>query len=508
VQQLQLPPRPTMRTTTMVTTTILFYDISRLHDQQVDDPFNRSWCMPVSVKTTNALHTFTITYTHHFLFLFSHSYWWLYIYVHFFKIHVLIIIVGPTALIGGTAAFYSAVYRHSACTLSPLSAFYLLLLALQTSIQPRLSRKFIKSTSNQQAVALTEEVVKTIFAAGLFFTCQDYASIIQPALHNWSVSSSLAVAGIPSILYAAQGVLTYTSHQHLNAVTFNGLSQTKTVSAALFCYLLLGTRQSPIQMLAIGILFVSALIFQGLIFIRPHSSLEQSSSSSSSSSSSPPAKGDTAASSSHPPPTNATSATISNESSSSSSSSSSSRDSTWFAKGIVPCLGATFLSGLAGAFSQRGLQTVGGTGRNAFLFTIEISFYSALTLIMSMFWNNNRHHFHSRIINKNDSMKNTKTAAETTPFSWNKIWQHRHDMYLALIPITVKAMGGILTALVHKHAGSVLKGFALVLGLVLSGLLQTAVDRESLTVNQGIGTLLVMLSSWMHFTNPPQTPTV
>jgi solute carrier family 35 (UDP-sugar transporter), member A1/2/3 len=367
---------------------------------------------------------------------------------------------------------------------------------LQTSIQPRLSRKYIKSTTNQQAVALTEEVVKTVVAAGLFWTCQD-ASVIQHSLHDWSWSSSLAVAGIPSILYAAQGVLTYTSHQHLNAVTFNGLSQTKTVSAAFFCYVLLGTRQSRIQMLAIFILFVSALIFQGLLsfLVRPPpgnvvaipTKQQQSS---------PASDDNTKTSTASPPPT------TSEKSVNSSSSTNNSRDSTWFAKGIVPCLGATFLSGLAGAFSQRGLQLVGGTGRNAFLFTIEVSFYSALALIVSMLWNN--HHHHLRNNKSSNNNRNTTESAKASPFSWSKVWAQRSDILKALIPITVKAMGGILTALVHKHAGSVLKGFALVLGLVLSGLLQTVMDEESLTVNQGIGTLLVMLSSWMHFTNPPK----
>jgi solute carrier family 35 (UDP-sugar transporter), member A1/2/3 len=145
------------------------------------------------------------------------------------------------------------------------------------------------------------------------------------------------------------------------------------------------------------------------------------------------------------------------------------------------------------------LQLVGGTGRNAFLFTIEVSFFSALTLVVSMLWNHARNKNH----NNNNNNVNVDTKTKTRSFSWSKIWNHRSDIWQALIPITVKALGGILTALVHKHAGSVLKGFALVLGLVLSGLLQTVMDEERLTANQGLGTLLVMLSSWMHFTHPP-----
>ena len=70
------------------------------------------------------------------------------------------------------------------------------------------------------------------------------------------------------------------------------------------------------------------------------------------------------------------------------------------------------------------------------------------------------------------------------------------------IPIIVKAAGGVLTALVHKHSGSVMKGFALVLGLVFSGVFQTTLDGKDLTLSQVVGTAIVLLSSWLHFTNP------
>lgn len=47
---------------------------------------------------------------------------------------------------------------------------------------------------------------------------------------------------------------------HLDSLTFNLLNQTKTLSAALICYLLLGRRQSLMQCLALFLLFLSALL--------------------------------------------------------------------------------------------------------------------------------------------------------------------------------------------------------------------------------------------------------
>lgn len=152
--------------------------------------------------------------------------------------------------------------------------------------------------------------------------------------------------------------------------------------------------------------------------------------------------------------------------------------------GIFPCLGATLLSGLAGSMSQKSLQF--GVGSNAYFYSAEISICTAFFLVISMVKSNN---IPSIERNSDGDNGNKKYFSH-----WN--WK-------TLIPITVKATGGILTALVHKHSGSVMKGFSLVLGLVFSALLQSAFDGEDLKMSQIFGTALVLLSSWLHFTSPP-----
>ena len=261
---------------------------------------------------------------------------------------------------------------------------------------------------------------------------------------DWSLSSSLTVAGLPAMLYAMQGVLQYVSHQHLDPVTFNGLTQTKTLSAAFCCWLIMGKAQSPLQMVALGILLVSAMVFQGYLSFGAGSSLSQTSTT-----------------------TTTTTMTMAAKQ----------RKEDWVWKGIVPCLGAAFTSGLAGALSQKGLQLTGIAGRDPFLYTVEISFFSAVTLLISM-------------IRSNSFSK----------MEWDK--QRAHWNYKTLIPIVCKAAGGVVTALVHKYAGSVAKGFALMFGLVLSSTLQMTLSKESLQPHQVTGTLLIMLSTWLHFTHP------
>jgi len=483
---------------------------------------------------------------------------------------------------GGTAVLYRSLLLHPQSTLTPVAAIYMLLLAIQTSMQPKLSKTFIPNKMPKVRVALTEEIIKTIVASILLVcttktttsTTTSTTTTAQTVLrlgreytntmfHDWTVSSSLVVAGIPAVLYAVQGVLTYQAQSQLqSSVIFNGLSQTKTLWAALCCYVLLHQKQSPYQIVALGLLLFAAILFQ------------QSPSSSSS--------GGGAAAAANTTTTNlqldkngATPTDDNNNNNNKMSNSNKrqqnvpwnlSRFMTGSGNGAVPCLMATFLSGLAGALSQKGLQMVstnntnggggGGGGRNAFLYTVEVSFFSAVTLLVTQL-----------MTTKTTKTKSTRNTVRTTNHT---VDDHDRDRDMdddeddnnetwtwhTYIPITTKAMGGILTALVHKHAGSVVKGFALMLGLVISGILQslwfgttttttttatrsttaTAAcattspppptttttrqppqqqqqrqqerQRGMLPLNQVAGIIMVMFSSWLHFTNPPSIPSV
>ena len=78
-----------------------------------------------------------------------------------------------------------------------------------------------------------------------------------------------------------------------------------------------------------------------------------------------------------------------------------------------------------------------------------------------------------------------------------------------IIPILTNAAGGIIVGLVTKYAGAVKKGFALIFGLLLSGLLQARMadtsedqDKPRITKEQIIGGILAAISLWMHSTFP------
>lgn len=351
--------------------------------------------------------------------------------------------INPIAIMGGAASTVAA----NTDVLSGAAIATMLLLAVQYCAQPPLTRKFLDSRANKKGITMIEEIVKMGFSVFFFLSCGK--DVVASELHGWTLSSSLLLAGFPALLYATQGVLTYLGYQNTDSVTFNGLNQTKTLSAALWCFLLMGKRQSAVQVVALTILLMSALLFQGTLSL---SGLFQKKVVDDAGSD---VNGGTKV---EKKPA-----------------------STSLSKGIIPCLAAAFISGLAGALSQKGVQYAGGKGRNPYLYTMELGLYSSISLLFSMF-----------------ATKNGRKALREEGGGLFKHWTP-----FSIIPIALRALGGILTALVHKHAGATRKGFALILGLILTGVTQSVIEGEPLSANELSAMVLVIVSSYLHLSYPP-----
>jgi len=143
--------------------------------------------------------------------------------------------------------------------------------------------------------------------------------------------------------------------------------------------------------------------------------------------------------------------------------------------GVIPIMIASFLSGLAGAITQKSLQ-VGN--RNALLFTIELCAASILILLVSFITSED-----GRLIRERGFFDEWTVST--------------------IIPILTNSAGGILVGLVIKYAGTVQKGFALIFGILLSGVVQSIVDtNKTLSREEVAGGLLAAVSLWMHSTYP------
>jgi solute carrier family 35 (UDP-sugar transporter), member A1/2/3 len=261
-------------------------------------------------------------------------------------------------------------------------------------------------------------------------------------LVDWSLRSWLAVALVPAALYSIQNLAALSAYQHLDAITYNVINQTKTLSAALCCYLVMGRSQSSVQIVALLLLLLSALVLEGIVDIR----------------------------------------LLFDESTRPQWSTHQTIDTQRLTKGIAPLLLASFISGLAGALSQKNLQATSG-GRNAYLFSMELCVASVFLLLISF-----------------------TVSPDGQRIMHHGFWHGWTP--LTLLPIATNSAGGIIVGLVTKHAGSVRKGFALILGIFLSGLIQAAFQPElSIESAHIAGGLLAAVSLYLHSTFPPMDKT-
>jgi UDP-sugar transporter A1/2/3 len=351
----------------------------------------------------------------------------------------------------------------------------MILLALQFGMQPILTQKYAgKETSILKITYVgAQDVIRMILCAlGLLVSVRaslaasassssapSYLSSISSALASYRPSWGVLV---PAGLYSLQNYCSITAYQALDAITYNVLNQTKTLFGALWCYALLRQRQSPPQMLALVLLVTAAFIMEDNH--RRGSGAE-----------SPPGQveGDESA--------NAASTALQRR---------------HRRTGVAAVLAASMTSGLAGAWTQRILQ--GGKSSasacNSLVFSIELSVISLLVLVTTSIARNTLQPTQKTHLEGDDVGSSSSTSVFCRIFRGWKV--------TTWIPVLTNAVGGILVGLVTKHAGVVPKGFALILGLFLAGVLQKYSQRSPVTAQQWVGGSLAALSLYLHAAFP------
>ena len=358
-----------------------------------------------------------------------------------------------------------------AAGLSPTALVLMALLAVQFGLQPLLVKKFTPAAVNRSTVVFVQEIVKLAVSVWAYLG----STLPKQRGEDWgggrpaAVLRNLSVAGLPAALYCVQNLAALLAYQNLDPVAFNVLNQTKTLSAALCCYLVLGARQSGRQMLALGMLLAAALVLEKIL---PLSALI------------PGGVLRRAATDGSAAPLGSPLAALAALRESLASGGMARR----VTHGVLPILLASFLSGLAGALVQRavqgrGRQVAAGGGtpprpKNFYLFSTELGIASIFLLLGSFaFSADGRRIFSSGFFH-----------------GWTP---------LMMIPILTQSAGGICVGLVTKHCGSVRKGFALIFGMLLSGLVQ-AMGGGGGTVGaaQLVGLVLASSSLYLHTKYP------
>lgn len=375
----------------------------------------------------------------------------------------------------------SSSHEPTTAGLSPKAILFMSLLSLQFGLQPLLVRRFTPTTINKSTVVFTQEMIKLIISVYAYLGSTtrkqqraDWGDGGRPHL----LLKQLAIAGLPAALYCVQNIVSLLAYQNLDPVAFNVLNQTKTLSAALCCYVVLGLRQSGVQIMALGLLAGAALVLEKIL---PVSMLI------------PGLGGAISGAASTTGATGATGilATLRNLAMSLTSGGMARR----VTHGVLPILLASFLSGLAGALVQKAVQGGGRqvrrlrdgevTGKvkqpkNFYLFSTELGIASIFLLLVSFAF----------------SGDGRRIASHGFFFGWTPA---------TLVPIMTQSFGGICVGLVTKHAGSVRKGFALIFGMLLSGMV-TAKGAGGLGVEQMLGLILASTSLFLHTRYPYRKP--
>lgn len=163
----------------------------------------------------------------------------------------------------------------------------------------------------------------------------------RSTIESWTLRRSLQAAALPAAGYALQSWLAQCAYANLDSLTFNLLNQTKTLFAALCLYLVMGKRQSRTQLVALSLFIGAALLLNA-------GNCNGSGNASS--------EGKSLFGSGHDDGR---------------------LERLWL--GVLPVLGASFLSGLFGAVTQRTLQT----GYNSFQLSLELAVYGVASLLLT-----------------------------------------------------------------------------------------------------------------------------
>ena len=140
-----------------------------------------------------------------------------------------------------------------------------------------------------------------------------------------------------------------------------------------------------------------------------------------------------------------------------------------FRVGVAAVLAASALSGIASAACQIALQ---GMNRSSNALTLEMAAAAIPFLLLA-----------------NGSLD---------PKVLFRGWTAE-----TLIPVTTSALGGICVGQVTKHLGGIAKGFAIVGGLVLTGIAQGLQQEAGLEMRHLAGLVLVVACTWIHTAYPP-----
>lgn len=294
--------------------------------------------------------------------------------------------------------------------------------AMQFGAQPLLARTCIAPGTPASSLVLGAEFAK-------IFGCMCMLHVegrMKDAFKGWSLRGSLLAAGIPGVTYLVQNTCTQIAYQNLDGVVFNILNQSKMVFTALFSFLLVGRRQSPLQCVAL----VMVMLAGALISVSEKPVFNRSS-----------------------------------------------RDEEAWVLGTVCIVASSMFSGLGSGIVEWTLQK---KKRDSYLFTSEMGVLACAIILVSL-----------------------PLGVSPDAAKWRQEGLFTRWSLMTVLPVLTQGWGGIVVGLITKVAGGVRKGFAVIVGLILTCLLKWVIDGERVSGLMCVAVPLVATSIWLHASFPP-----
>ena len=355
-------------------------------------------------------------------------------------------------------------------------------LSVQYGAQPLLTKKFISTNVSSLGVVAATECMKIVLCL-ILMRIQGPREIRRQFRKVRLKVFALSV--VPAICYSIQNVLMQYGYHSVDAVLFNCLNQTKIIWTALFVYVVFGTRQTFVQCLCLLGLMLASVILQIKEILEPAVDAQKS-------------LGDVNG--------GGEKGTMMIEE----------EDYARYL-GVLAVTAASCLSGLASTSTQISLEAL---RRPAQMLTIEMAIAS---IPIVYFVHISKLAFGDEVIvqqqqqthlqehaaerSGNNSLASS-AAIQRLFYAGSTEWFSMFDHFtlLTFVPIFTSAVGGICVGLVTKNLGSVAKGFAITIGLILTGVIESVAKGEMLQAEQIVGLLLVGVCTHCHTVYAHQEP--
>ena len=355
-------------------------------------------------------------------------------------------------------------------------------LSVQYGAQPLLTKKFISTNVSSLGVVAATECMKIVLCL-ILMRIQGPREIRRQFRKVRLKVFALSV--VPAICYSIQNVLMQYGYHSVDAVLFNCLNQTKIIWTALFVYVVFGTRQTFVQCLCLLGLMLASVILQIKEILEPAVDAQKS-------------LGDVNG--------GGEKGTMMIEE----------EDYARYL-GVLAVTAASCLSGLASTSTQISLEAL---RRPAQMLTIEMAIasipivyfvhISKLAFGDEVFVQQQQQtHLQEHAAERSGNNSLASSAAiQRLFYAGSTEWFSMFDHFtlLTFVPIFTSAVGGICVGLVTKNLGSVAKGFAITIGLILTGVIESVAKGEMLQAEQIVGLLLVGVCTHCHTVYAHQEP--